>query len=173
MHKKGMNKPEEMFYEFGIRVFKSWGLDTLSAKLVCLLYIHNDKIAISDLAKHTGYSLASISNKLKKVETAGIIEKTKVPGSKKIYYFMENNIFKIFEKKMEISHRVEINPAKENIPFIIESYKGLKLTKEEKARKSIIENYYKQIVEFDDFYADVKNLLAKRNRNYKKYEKDK
>ncbi len=154
-----MDKLENEFAEFIQQVFKNFGLDSLSSKIVAFLYIEPTEISIERLSRKTGYSLSSISTKAKFLENVNIIEKIKKPGSKKVYYFMEKDIFKILDSKVDKVMEGEVAPAKENIPKIIEKYQGKKLTEKSKKTLNIIKNYHKQILAMEKLMLDFKKKL--------------
>ena len=154
-----MDKLENEFAEFIQQVFKNLGLDSLSSRIVAFLYIEPTEISIERLSRKTGYSLSSISTKAKFLENVNIIEKIKKPGSKKVYYFMEKDIFKILDSKVDKVMEGEVAPAKENIPKIIEKYQGKKLTEKSKKTLNIIKNYHKQILAMEKLMLDFKKKL--------------
>ena len=72
-----------LFQEMG----RGQGLnDDLLMIIFSTLYLEPEPIAMEELAKKTGYSLASISNKTKLLEPIMDITRTRNPGSKKYIY---------------------------------------------------------------------------------------
>ena len=100
------------FTKFCMVSSKGYGLDNLSAKLSSILYLEPIEISIEELAKRTGYSLASISNKMKILESFGMVRRVKNPGSKKLYYYMEKDLVKLTRMHFEKIYTSEIIPAK-------------------------------------------------------------
>ncbi len=145
--------------EFIKQVFKNFGLDPLSSRIVAFLYIEPTEISIERLSKRTGYSLSSISTKAKFLENVNIIEKIKKPGSKKVYYYMEKDIFKILDSKVDKALEAEVYPAKENLPRIIEKYNKKRLNEKSKKKLDILTNYHKQILAMEKLMIDFKKKL--------------
>ena len=80
-----MTELEKKFIEFYQNIGRGYGLDSLFLTIFAKLYISPEETAMDDLVGETGYSLASISNKVKELENAGLVRKTKRPGRKKIH----------------------------------------------------------------------------------------
>lgn len=160
-----MNDPDAEFKEFIFNVFKSLGFDTLIGKVVSILFLEPREVSMEELAEKTGYSLSSISTKTKMLVESGAAQRVKKPGSKKIYFHMENDVKKLMLGKFDVMFRVYLNPAIENLPGIIKRYKeNTKGTKNQAQRDKLknIENYHRDIVLisrlFQKFIDDVKKL---------------
>ncbi|MBN2567014.1 hypothetical protein JXB02_02935 [Candidatus Woesearchaeota archaeon] len=152
---------EKEFQDFIIQVFRSFGMDMLGAKLVGVLFLEPGEISIHELAERTGYSLASVSSKLKLFESIGQVQRTKRPGSKKVYYHIESDLPTLLRSKMDAFTAHFIEPAKRTIPPIIESARKAKLTDIERKKLQIITDYYTQLMRFD---AIMKEMQAKIER---------
>ncbi len=137
-----MKNPKKEFIKLIYEMNKSRGLDELVSKIISILYVEPKEISLDELAKRTGYSLSAVSTTMKLLANSGVIKKFKKPKSKKVYFYMEKDI---------LSHLIEairknfesIKLVKEKMPEIIDSYKKLKISKEE---LMIATNYYKQIL---------------------------
>ena len=96
------------------KIAKSFGLDDLSSKVVSVLYLEPEEVPMEDLAKKTGYSLASISNTMRVLGNMGFVQRIKKPGTKKIYfqiiYFFIMVFFKI-PNSFYLLHEIK-NPNK-------------------------------------------------------------
>ena len=123
--------------------------DSLMMTLFAKIYLSPEPIAMDDLAKETGYSLASISNKVNMLAPIMHIKKTKKPGSKKIFLSIEKNILNIWKDAMTKKQEFVINNVKEKLPPILKEYKSKAKTDEEKNKIKIMENYYGQILKFE------------------------
>ena len=161
---------EQDFIVFLSKAGSNQGMDPLTIKLFALIYIDPEDIAIDELAKRTGYSLASISNKVKILQTLGIIRKIKKPGSKKLFVRIEKNVLKIHRDIMIIKEAIGTKIAKELLPELLMKYKNKKLNNEEKKKLKIIEEYHKQIIILENL---VKKTIMDYNKALKEYEKQK
>lgn len=139
-----------------------FNLGPITTKIVSLLYLQPNEVAMEDISKKTGYSLASISNKMKFLENAGMVERVKKPGSKKVFFYMEKNILKININKFEKIIINYIEPAKNSLPELISKYKKKAKTNIDKEKLKIIEDYYNQLIEFEKLInkwrKDLENL---------------
>jgi DNA-binding transcriptional regulator GbsR (MarR family) len=152
---------DKKFIELMQALGKSSGLDEISSTVFALLYIEPEEIAMEDIAKQTGYSLASISNKLKLLEQAGFARRIKKPGTKKIYLYMEKDYFSVLKKQLEAVKEARIRIVKEKMPLIISEYKSAVKSEKDKKKLRIIENYYSQIMKLEIIITDFAKQLDK------------
>ena len=74
-----MDEIPKQFIKVQKDMWKSFGLDDLSSEIFGIVYIMPENIPMDDLVELTGYSLSTISNKVKFLATIGIITKTRIP----------------------------------------------------------------------------------------------
>jgi DNA-binding transcriptional regulator GbsR (MarR family) len=122
------------------------GFDNLMAEIFALVYISTEDLSLEKISEISGYSLASISNKVKFMESLGLIMRFTKPGSRKIYLKTEKNIIKLSKENLINQKAKSLVLAKELIPKLIEKYKYLKLNEKDKIKFKIIEDYYNQIL---------------------------
>ena len=136
-----MKNPKEKFMKLIYDVNKSRGLDELTSKIISILYVEPKEVSLNELSKRTGYSLSAVSTSMKMFGNSKLIKRIKKPKSKKIYFYMEKDIFpqliNIMKKTLE---HIEI--SKKKMPEIISDYKKMKINKEE---LKIADKYYKRI----------------------------
>jgi DNA-binding transcriptional regulator GbsR (MarR family) len=116
---------------------------------------------MEDIAKKTGYSLASISNTMKMLESIGFVERRRRPKSKKVYFYMGKNIIKWNINKMVYASENMIRPAKEKLPTIIKEYKGKAKSEKDKKKVQIVQNYLNQIFVFENIINKWRKDLEK------------
>ncbi|PIT84230.1 hypothetical protein COU37_04150 [Candidatus Micrarchaeota archaeon CG10_big_fil_rev_8_21_14_0_10_45_29] len=141
-----MNKIEKDFCGFMAEASASFGLDSLSAKIVALLYLSPEEISMEEIAKKTGFSLPSISNKMKMLEAAGFAQRIRKPGTKKAYFYMEKEMLRVIKKHLQMRYQKVLLPAKAAVPRMLDASRRRKLTEREKKQVEILQNYYKQIL---------------------------
>ncbi|MEK6916931.1 MAG: hypothetical protein AABW92_04250 [Nanoarchaeota archaeon] len=146
----------EEFTEFTVDIWESKGLDALSSKLFATLFLEPKELSIDELSKKTGYSLASVSNKMRFIENIGLASRIKKPGTKKVFYYVEKDLKKIMKKQFDTIFNKEIKPIKETMPKLIEKYENEIISKEEKEKLGIIKNYYYQTLELEKKLLDFK-----------------
>ena len=135
------------------------GIDGILTSLLGKIYIEPEPVAMDELSNITGYSLASISNKVRILESMGFVVRKKKPGSKKIFFYMEKNILDIFRNQMLKKEKHVLKLIKEKMPLMINKYKKKDLSNTEKMKLKIIENYFKQNLKMESIMKDVlKNI---------------
>jgi DNA-binding transcriptional regulator GbsR (MarR family) len=145
-----MEPLDQQFTDFYRVIGKCYNLDDLTSMVYARLFIDPDEVAMEDLAKETGYSLASISNKLKILETCGVVVRRTRPGTRKVYVYAQKDMMKIVLSSFVLYQQGEVVMVKTEIPRLLEGLKGKKLGKREKAQKAILEKYYADTLMFDE-----------------------
>jgi DNA-binding transcriptional regulator GbsR (MarR family) len=145
-----MNDIESQIMDIGIEIFKGYGVDDLTARILSILNFEPDDISMEELAARTGYSLASISLKMKNIENFWGIRRIQKPGSRKVYFQMEKNLLDAFTLQIKNGYEAELNIARNKISPLINRYRKEASTEEEKKKLSIFENYQQQILNFEE-----------------------
>ncbi len=145
--------PKNEFIELIAENSKVNGLDELSSKIIGILFIEPEEVALDELANRTGYSLSAVSTALKFIERAGIVKRTKKPKSRKVYFYMGKDMLAISLQIMKRKYEKIILPSKQKLPKIIEKYKQ-ESTKESGEELGIVENYYKEILFFEQILKE-------------------
>ncbi len=150
---------EREFIDLGIKIYKDFGFDSLTSRLIMLLYIEPEEISMDELSEKTGYSLASVSNKMKVLEGLRVVSRIKKPGTKKIFFYMEKDMLKLQKQKIEAFYEKFIEPSKKRLPEIISSAKKAKLDEVSKKKLEIIKNYSKQVESLDTGLKDFMEFI--------------
>ncbi|MBW3000619.1 hypothetical protein KY341_01950 [Candidatus Woesearchaeota archaeon] len=148
---------QEMLY-FYRTAGRLQGVDDSLCTILGVLFLEPREIPMDELARKTGYSLASICNKIRIFEPAGLVKRIRKPGTKKVYLIAEKDVLKILRRGLILKQESVIKLAKERIPIILEKYKDKKLTQEQREKLKIIENYYKGMLKFEEI---IKEILKK------------
>ncbi len=151
-----MDDIEKEFVEYYQKLGSIHNLDNLFTKIFAILFIEPKAVPMEELAKKTGYSLASISNKLKMLESMNFITRKTSPGTRKVYVYLEKDFSKIMKENLK-KHEAIIEISKKEIPKIIEKNKAKKLSNDAKKKLEIVENYYAQMLKFEKL---VKKILS-------------
>jgi DNA-binding transcriptional regulator GbsR (MarR family) len=151
-----------------IALFKEMGRgqgleDNLLIEIFARLYIEPEPIAMDDLAEKTGYSLASISNKIKMLGHIAGIKKIKKPGSKKIYLYMDKNFLDIWETALIKKQEYVINKVKEKLPSILKEFKEKAKTPGDEKKLENLKSYYDQTLKLEK----IINVMVKEINNIK------
>ena len=67
-----METLENEFTDFMVKVMHGMGFDTLSSKLFSLTFLGPDEVSLDELEKKTGYSAASVCNKMNFMERKSV-----------------------------------------------------------------------------------------------------
>lgn len=68
-----MDQIDREFINFYQRVGKAYGMDSLTSTIVARLFIEPGEASIKKLAEEIGYSLASVSNKVRQLAPSGFM----------------------------------------------------------------------------------------------------
>lgn len=159
-----MNSLETDFIGLITKIGRLQGMDELTGKVFGLLYMQPKEVSMDDIAKKTGYSLASISNKIKLLEAAGMVTRIKKPGSKKIYLYMDKNVMNTFEQTLIKKQQFLVKTIKEEAPEIIKKYDPKKLSEKELKELELIKNYHQQVLKLEVLFTKMLEEVKKLSR---------
>ena len=148
-----MQSPKNAFIELIVENSKINGFDELSSKLIGILFIEPEEIALDELANRTGYSLSAVSTALKFIERAGIVKRSKKPKSRKVYFYMEKDMLAMSLQIARRKYEKILLPSKQKLPNIIELYKQ-DSSKNFGAELMIVEDYYKSLIFFEQILKE-------------------
>jgi len=149
-----MDELDKKFVSFYQRVGKVQGMDNSLVSIFALLYLEPDELSLEDLAKKSGYSLASVSNKVRMLETSGFVSSSSKPGTRKVYVTMGKNILKLWKQHLILKQKGVLQLAKERIPEIIRESRPKVKTERERKKIKILEGYYKQMIKFEQLIQE-------------------
>ena len=154
-----MEELDKDVMEFFSTLFKPYGLNDLTAKVIGALYIEPEEVPMEYIAKKTGYSLASICNTMKMLETLGMAQRIKKPGTNKVFFYMEKELAKLNLMKLHATHNNFIKPAKETLPLMMDKYRDKARDEKSKQKLRIMENYYEQLLQFEGILDEFMKKL--------------
>lgn len=144
-----MDAIDRDFIEYYSVAGRALGLGDMPTTVIALLYIEPGPVAMEELSKKTGYSLASISNMMKMLEALGAVKRIKKPGTRKAYFYMEKDILKIYRQKLVIAYENGVKPAMEMLPPIIKKYKNTSKDGKTAEKYEIVKDYYLQMKQLE------------------------
>jgi DNA-binding transcriptional regulator GbsR (MarR family) len=149
--------PKDEFIELMYEIQRAKGLDELSSKLIGILFIEPHEISLDELKERTGYSLSAVCSAMKFLERVGIANRSKKPGSRKVYFYMKKDMPSMLT---EIVKKLENNVLmlKSRIPGIIERYK-MEKSKSSKEELKIVEDYYKKLLNFEGMMKKMVEMI--------------
>lgn len=140
---------------------KMKGWDDLTSRIIGILYLSPDPISMEELAKKTGYSLASISNKMKLLEPLGFITRRCKPGSKKCYFYFQKDFYKIMKDQFIKAQTVGFHMVVERVDVILDTHQDKVKSAEDKKRIKIIRDYRDQILRFEKTVKKIIDAIEK------------
>jgi len=144
-----MEELDREFLEFFQAATSLQGLDSSIGNIFGVLFLEPKEISMEELAEKTGYSPASICNKVKMLEPSGMIRKVRKPHTKKVLLYAEKDFSKIISSYLLMKQKSVISLGKDKLPGIIKRYKAKKLGEEQKKKLSIMEHYYQDLIQFE------------------------
>lgn len=155
-----MDDCDRAFIAYYQKVGRAYGMDELSSSIFALLFLSPKEISLEDLARETGYSLSSVSNKTRRLEMMGCITRVRKAGSKKVFFYAEKDIMKMTLQVIEKIGSVEVTAAKAEIPVIIGQLKKTGLSAGQKEKIRILQAYQKDLQKFDKLIQVLKDSLS-------------
>ena len=150
-----MNDIEKKIIDIGHEIFKGYGVDNPTAQILSILNFESSEISMEELAERTGYSLASISLKIKNIEHFWSIKRIHKPGSRKTYLLMEKDLLDAFAIQLRNGFATELEIAKTKILPLIEEYRCNATTPEKKTKLHTYEKYLSEIIKFEDLIQQI------------------
>ena len=162
---RNMNDIEKKIIDIGHEIFKGYGVDDATAQILSILNFESNEISMEELAERTGYSLASISLKIKNIEIFWSIKRIHKSGSRKTYLYMEKNLLDAFAIQIRNGFETELNIAKMKITPLIEEYKNEVTTQEQKTKLHTYENYLSEINKFEELIQQIYDQINHLKKN--------
>jgi DNA-binding transcriptional regulator GbsR (MarR family) len=154
-----MDQIDREFISFYQRVGKAYGMDSLTSTIAARLFIEPGEVSIKELAEETGYSLASVSNKVRQLEPSGFIVKRTKPGTRKIYVRANKDILRVAIGQLIRTQAGEIQPAIIEIPHMIEQYQNEDLSDAQKEKIEILKRYHKDMLKLNIILEEMMEKL--------------
>ena len=165
-----MSDIEKNMAEIGNEIFRGYGVDNLTASILSTLYFEPEEMSMEELATKTGYSLASISLKIRTIENNWGIQRIKKPGSRKVYFYMEKDLLDLYVEQMKKGYEHELKVANKKVLPLIEEYRKEAVADEQTKRLQLFETYYKSLNDFskivDHVIEKIDEIKTKQTKNF-------
>ncbi len=129
------------FEELLVKINSAYGLPPIIPKILGILILEAREVSMEEIAERTGYSLSSVSNSLKNMETMGILVRVHKAGTKKVYVRVHNSWRETLHSMMMRMYELKVQPVVEELPHVIEKYnkvaKSSKGAESEEAKKRV------------------------------------
>ncbi|MAG91278.1 hypothetical protein CMO83_01215 [Candidatus Woesearchaeota archaeon] len=156
-----MSEINKKFIELYKEIDRGRGLDESLAVIFARIYIEPGEVAMEDIAKETGYSLASISNKVKFISSFWPIKRIRKPGSNKIFLHMDKDIINMWRDTIVTKEEYVFKVVKEKMPPMIKEFKDKSKSGKDKKKLEILKNYYDQILKVELVLKDMVKAIDK------------
>jgi DNA-binding transcriptional regulator GbsR (MarR family) len=144
-----MDELDKELLEFWQAATSLQGLEASTGTIFGVLFMEPSEISMEDLAKKTGYSLASICNKIKMLEPGGMVKRIRHPHTKKVFLYAEKDFSKMLSSYLLMKQKTVIKLGKDKLPELIKKYKNKKLSEEQRKKLMIMEHYYHDLLQFE------------------------
>lgn len=158
-----MKKVEEEFIGHLASGIQRLGLDSASSRLFGMIYVEPGEICIDDLAEKSGYSLATVSIKVRILERVGLIERKKHPGTKRVFCYREKNMISFMKRKADDIYSHEILPAGRLFPQLIRRAEKARSERERKQLK-MMKDYLRQMKSIEKVFRQLNDDIEKLER---------
>jgi len=140
---------EQIFSTFA-DIAKNIGYSEVYGRIIACLIVHQEPIALTQVAKETGYSSPMVSLSIDFLETVGMVKRMKKPGDRKLYLQSNGSLLDGLKKAflVKIEKNVSVNLQE------FEKYKEqLKRMKGEEIKRLLktIETLEKEIKRMDRY----------------------
>jgi DNA-binding transcriptional regulator GbsR (MarR family) len=155
---------EKQIEELAATIAAGYGVKPGEAKIFTTLYLEPEPVALEEIARKTGYSLSTISTKMKFMEGAGMVQRVKKPGTKKVYYFMKKDLVQLNLDKIHKAYAVHLTPVLTKLPSILKENRSKVMKgKDEKLKQKfrIMEDYLTMVTKFDKLLQDMLKQLQR------------
>ena len=136
-----MDEIEREFLDIYTVLGAHQGVDEQFSRIYGLVLVSPEDLSLDEIARKTGYSLASVSSKAKMLESIGLVRKLRKPKSRKLYLTVNKDPLTM----MSDMSKMKAQALKITVPKLqklIDSYEGKKLSDEQKQKLSRIHDLY-------------------------------
>lgn len=102
----------DRFVEFWGQMASNWGINRTMAQVYALLYCAERPLNTDDIMERLQISRGSANMNLRSLVDWDLLEKTKVPGSRKDHYVAEKDVWQVTARIIEKREQQEVRPVK-------------------------------------------------------------
>jgi len=140
---------EQIFSTFS-DIAKSIGYSEVYGRIIACLLTHQEPVALTQVAKETGYSSPMVSLSIDFLETVGMVKRIKKPGDRKLYLQSNGSLLDGLKKAILVKIEKNVSTSLQEFEKYKEELKNMK--GEEKIRLlKAIEILEKEIKRMDNY----------------------
>lgn len=123
----------------------SFGLKMVETKIYAHVFCSIEPLSLEEVAKGTGYSLATVSNVAKYLSNMNILKRVKKPGTKKVFLDAQRDVSEMLIGKLSMALDFIVKPKKESLPSLISSLKKDIRSEKSSSKKELGKSYLKML----------------------------
>jgi DNA-binding transcriptional regulator GbsR (MarR family) len=145
-----LTNAESKIHSLFASLTSSLGYSEIHGHIIGALLVEGRPLSLDELAKKTGYSLASVSLSLDLLEFFGVIKKFRVKGNRKIYIKIDGDLLNVLKTLMLIK-------LQKNIKNTFNEFEKYKNTNDKKILRTIeiLEKEIKRLEKYINELAKV------------------
>ncbi len=99
------------------RIAEFWGFKRNLGRVWTLLYLNAEPMSASDIQRALGISAGSVSIAVRDLQRWGAVHAGNLPGSRKVYYGVESNVWRMISGVLRGRERLELDAAIEALDY--------------------------------------------------------
>jgi DNA-binding transcriptional regulator GbsR (MarR family) len=141
---------KEKIYSAFANIAKSLGYSEVYGRIIACLIIHEEPVALSEVAQETGYSPPMVSLSIDFLDTVFMVKRVKKPGDKKLYLKSSGNLLDGLKKVILVKIQNSVSTSLKEFEEYRKELKELK-KKESKNLLKAIDLLEKEIKKMDEY----------------------
>ncbi|MFW6378658.1 MAG: hypothetical protein ACOCZV_01420 [Nanoarchaeota archaeon] len=153
-------------------MLKAQGVPAVGAKIIAVSFSEPEDQSLEQLSERTGYSLATVSNKIRMLEMMGSVERVKKAGSRKVFVKPKRDVIDDLHHKILQAQRTQITTAKEQLPRLIRDLElDITRTKDKNTRKhytqhlDVMKNHLEQTRILEDIFSELMTIIRRKRED--------
>ncbi len=131
-------------------IAKSVGYSEVYGRIIACLIVHQGPVALTQVAKETGYSSSMVSLSVDFLETVGMIKRVKKPGDRKLYLQANGSLLDGLKKAILVKIENNVSTSLQEFENYKEQLKHMK-GEERNTLLKAIETLEKEIKRMDNY----------------------
>ncbi len=163
---------EKEFIEFNTTLGLKISNNPLISKVYAVLMSEDKYFSLDELVEITGYSLASISNAINKIDRFHSLQRMKKPGSKKIFIKLSFDPLDMLKNNIAFMLNEKVKPLVNELPRLITHLKkDLKEVKEKKDKErlknkiKLYEDYFRKFQLMEKLLREFQKIIVEERFN--------
>ncbi len=146
----GTEKIREQIFSTFANIAKSLGYSEVYGRIIACLLVHQEPVALTQVAKETGYSSPMVSLSIDFLETVGMVKRVKKFGDRKLYLQSNGSLLDGLKKAILVKISKNVSTSLQDFEKYKEQLKQIK-GKERKMLLKGIETLEKEIKRMDSY----------------------